>query len=73
MVNNIVPLINKKDKEFLKDYSELTWELEAMDDGSIWLTNAQRMYIVPPGGFTQKRKKTTQSLECVQGVSTSSY
>ena len=40
MVNNIVPLINKKDKEFLKDYSELTWELEAMDDGSIWLTNA---------------------------------
>ena len=40
MVNNLVPLLNKKDKEFLKDYSELTWELEAMDDGSIWLTNA---------------------------------
>ena len=40
MVKNIVPLLEKQDKEFLKDYKELTWELEAMDDGSLWLTNA---------------------------------
>ena len=40
MVKNIVPLIEEKNKEFLKDYNEFTWELEAMDDGSLWLTNA---------------------------------
>ena len=40
MVKNIVPLLEKLDKEFLKDYNELTWELEAMDDGSLWLSNA---------------------------------
>ena len=40
MVKTIVPLLEKADKEFLKDYKELTWELEAMDDGSLWLSNA---------------------------------
>jgi hypothetical protein len=40
MVKNIVPLLQEKNKEFLADYKQLTWELEAMDDGSLWLTNA---------------------------------
>ena len=40
MVKTLVPLLKEKNKEFLKDYESLTWELEAMDDGSLWLTNA---------------------------------
>ena len=40
MVKNIVPLLQEGNKEFLKDYKDFTWELEAMDDGSLWLTNA---------------------------------
>tara|TARA_Y100001963_G_scaffold133265_1_gene192734 strand:- start:87 stop:428 length:342 start_codon:yes stop_codon:yes gene_type:complete len=41
MVKTIVPLLEDKDqKEFHKDYKELTWELEACDDGSIWMSNA---------------------------------
>ena len=40
MVKNIVPLIKEENKEFLKDYKDFTWQLEAMDDGSLWLTNA---------------------------------
>ena len=40
MVKTLVPLLEEKNKEFLNDYKTLTWELEAMDDGSLWLTNA---------------------------------
>ena len=40
MVKDIVPLLQKADKEFLKDYKNLTWQLEAMEDGSLRLTNA---------------------------------
>ncbi len=40
MVKTLVPLLEEKNKEFLKDYKELTWELESMDDGSLWLSNA---------------------------------
>ena len=40
MVKNIVPLLQEGNKEFLKDYKELIWELEAMEDGSLRLTNA---------------------------------
>ena len=40
MVKDIVPLLQEGNKEFLKDYKDFTWELEAMDDGSLWLTNA---------------------------------
>ena len=40
MVKTLVPLLKEKNKEFLKDYESLTWELEAMDDRSLWLTNA---------------------------------
>jgi hypothetical protein len=36
----VVPLLDEGNKEFAKDYLELTWEIEAMDDGSIWLSNA---------------------------------
>ena len=40
MVKTLVPLLEEKNKEFLKDYNEFTCELDAMDDGSLWLTNA---------------------------------
>ena len=40
MVKTLVPLLKEKNKEFLNDYKTLTWELEAMDDGSLWLSNA---------------------------------
>jgi len=40
IAKTVVPLLEKGEKEFLKDYKELTWEIEAMEDGSIWLTNA---------------------------------
>ena len=40
MAKTVVPLLEEGNKEFAKDYLELTWQLEAMDDGSIWLTNA---------------------------------
>ena len=40
IVKTVVPLLEKGEKEFLKDYKELTWQIEAMEDGSIWLTNA---------------------------------
>ena len=40
IVKTVVPLLEKGEKEFLQDYKELTWEIEAMEDGSIWMTNA---------------------------------
>jgi hypothetical protein len=40
MAKTVVPLLEEGNKEFAKDYLELTWQLEAMDDGSLWLTNA---------------------------------
>ena len=40
MVKDIVPLLKEKNKEFIQDYEKLTWQLEAMDDGSLRLTNA---------------------------------
>ena len=41
MTHTIVPLLaDEKEKEFHKDYKELTWELHCFEDGSIWLTNA---------------------------------
>ena len=36
----VVPLVKAKDKEFLKDYYEITWEVRCEDDGSLWLSNA---------------------------------
>ena len=36
----VVPLVKEGDKEFLKDYLEITWEIRCEEDGSIWLSNA---------------------------------
>ena len=36
----VMPLIKEGDKEFLKDYLEITWEIRCEEDGSIWLSNA---------------------------------
>jgi hypothetical protein len=41
MTKTIVPLLeDKEEKEFHKDYHEITWELHCFEDGSLWLTNA---------------------------------
>ena len=40
MVKDIVPLLEEENKEFIKDYNSFTWQLEAMEDGSLRLTNA---------------------------------
>ena len=40
MVKDIVPLLEEENKEFIKDYNTFTWQLEAMEDGSLRLTNA---------------------------------
>ena len=37
VLQDIVALLEEGNKEFLKDYSELTWELSVADDGSYWL------------------------------------
>jgi hypothetical protein len=37
VLKDIVALLEDGNKEFLKDYSELTWELSVADDGSYWL------------------------------------
>ena len=37
VIKDLVTCIQEKNKEFLKDYSELTWELSVADDGSYWL------------------------------------
>ena len=36
----VVPLVKENNKEFMKDYLSLTWEIRCEDDGSIWLSNA---------------------------------
>ena len=37
VLQDIVALLEEGNKEFLKDYLELTWELSVADDGSYWL------------------------------------
>ena len=37
VLRDIVALLEEGNKEFLKDYSEMTWELSVADDGSYWL------------------------------------
>ena len=37
VIKDLVTCIEEKNKEFLKDYTELTWELSVADDGSYWL------------------------------------
>jgi len=36
----VVPLVKENNKEFMKDYYNLTWEIRCEDDGSLWLSNA---------------------------------
>jgi len=36
----VVPLVKENDKEFMKDYYNLTWEIRCEEDGSLWLSNA---------------------------------
>jgi hypothetical protein len=37
VLKDIVALLEEGNKEFLKDYRELEWELSVADDGSYWL------------------------------------
>jgi hypothetical protein len=37
VLTDIVELMKTGNKEFNKDYYELTWELTCVDDGSFWL------------------------------------
>ena len=37
VIKDLVTCIQEKNKEFLKDYTELTWELSVAEDGSYWL------------------------------------
>ena len=37
VLQDIVALLEEGNKEFLKDYLEITWELSVADDGSYWL------------------------------------
>ena len=37
VLKDIVALLEEKNKEFLADYTEMTWELSVADDGSYWL------------------------------------
>ena len=37
VLKDIVVLLEEGNKEFLKDYSDLEWELSVADDGSYWL------------------------------------
>ena len=37
VLKDIVAMLEEGNKEFLKDYSDLEWELSVADDGSYWL------------------------------------
>tara|TARA_R100001530_G_scaffold134892_2_gene110761 strand:- start:100 stop:432 length:333 start_codon:yes stop_codon:yes gene_type:complete len=37
VMKDLIACFEEKNKEFLKDYLELTWELSAAEDGSYWL------------------------------------
>lgn len=37
VLKDIVDMLEGGNKEFVKDYSDLTWELSVADDGSYWL------------------------------------
>ena len=37
VLKDITAMLEEGNKEFLKDYSELEWELSVADDGSYWL------------------------------------
>ncbi len=37
VLKDIVDMLEGGNKEFVKDYSDMTWELSVADDGSYWL------------------------------------
>jgi len=37
VIKDLVSMLQEKNKEFLTDYSEMTWELSVAEDGSYWL------------------------------------
>ena len=37
VLKDLVSMLEEKNKEFLTDYSEMTWELSVAEDGSYWL------------------------------------
>jgi hypothetical protein len=37
VIKDLVTMLEEKNKEFLKDYVDMTWELSVAEDGSYWL------------------------------------
>ena len=37
VIKDLVSMLEEQNKEFLKDYSDMTWELSVAEDGSYWL------------------------------------
>jgi len=37
MKTDLVTMLKQRNKDFLKDYYEMTWELSVAEDGSYWL------------------------------------
>jgi hypothetical protein len=37
VLKDLVSCLKENNKEFLKDYAEMTWELSVAEDGSYWL------------------------------------
>jgi len=37
VIKDLVSMLEEKNKEFLKDYIDMTWELSVAEDGSYWL------------------------------------
>lgn len=37
VIKDLVSCLEENNKEFLKDYKEMTWELSVAEDGSYWL------------------------------------
>jgi hypothetical protein len=37
VIKDLVSMLEEKNKEFLQDYSDMTWELSVAEDGSYWL------------------------------------
>ena len=38
VVKDLIACLDEKNKEFDKDYYDMTWELSVGDDGSYWLS-----------------------------------
>jgi len=37
VIKDLISMLEEQNKEFLKDYVEMTWELSVAEDGSYWL------------------------------------